>query len=48
MNTPGSALPLLHWVGVHLFDLTVTNIAGENIAGEKVEGKYRTTSGQAR
>jgi hypothetical protein len=34
------------WVGVHLFDVTVTNIAGENIAGEKVEGEYRITSGQ--
>jgi hypothetical protein len=31
----------LHWVGVHLFDVTVTNIAGE-----KVEGEYRITSGQ--
>jgi hypothetical protein len=36
----------LHWVGVHLFDVTVTNIAGENIAGEKVEGEYRIASGQ--
>jgi hypothetical protein len=36
----------LHWVGVHLFDVTVTNIAGENIAGEKVEGEYGITSGQ--
>ena len=31
---------------VHLFDVTVTNIAGENSAGEKVEGKYRITSGR--
>jgi hypothetical protein len=31
----------LRWEGFHLFDVTVTNIAGENIAGEKVEGEYR-------
>jgi hypothetical protein len=39
-------LPPFASLGVDLFDVTVTNIAGENIAGERVEGEYRITSGQ--
>jgi hypothetical protein len=42
---PWLCFPLLHRCGVHLFDVTVTNIAGENIAGERVEGEYRIISG---